>query len=301
MNIIEDIGRVIKAAEQESWGNAERKALKKVCDALGPPTIVAQALGISSATFFRWTKKETSDEHRPPPPKDRLLRLKNAVSSGEFELKLKGSRQDESKVAAFDAMMRAMTPQEVMGHSDRAVRTWMMRTGRPFVIASDSKMLEFIIKFMEEAPQVTAYFVYRDVKQSQEIESIYLQAKVSYEAFHRQLETKQVGQAFLDRVRAVPVLEESDIQVLSLGDYWTSYCMMEYGPEGFDKYGTTVNVWQEFLVDTAKPLQFESIRPIWLQLPTREAMMWRDRRWPALKKLAGISASADNVSGGVEI
>jgi len=280
------LDKIIAAGKNDLWGNAERADLKKLRVKLGSPTEVAQALGISAQSLFRWEKEEEGGrEFRPPPPERQLRKLKDLIASGHFDEKPKGELVEEGRANIFEVMMRTRTTQEVLEQSAFCERAWIMRTGRPFVIASDPRMVDFLIKFIRGQSAATIFFVYRDAKEGQELESFFRQAKASYEGFRAQIDARDDCKFFLDRIKAVPFCDETDAQMLGLTDFWTSFCMCEYSPEGFDKYGRSVNVWQEFLFDTAPSPYVEQKKPVWLELPAQEAMIWRDNRWPVLKKL----------------
>ena len=293
------LDRLVESSRtKETWNNDDREALKRLRAKLGTPTEIAEALGVSTATLFRWEKSEKMAKNllRPPPPARYLSKLKELVSAGHFDSKVEAKATDGSRMNLMDVFMRIRTVEEVMEQSQFCSRFWIIRSGKPFVIANDPKMLEFVINFMKSHPVVQAFFVYRDKKEGEELDSQELQAKLSFEAFLRQLQSSKVNTSIIGRLEGVPIFDEIDANKIGLCDPWVSYAMAEYSDAGYDKYGRSVNVWSEFAFETAQSSQFEQKKLVWLELPKNEAMMWREKRLPVFRRLLQSRKSTSSKS-----
>jgi hypothetical protein len=284
--IREDLDRVVESCRtKEKWNNADRKALHCVRKALGPPTKVAIALGVSVPTLHWWERQVDADkaeELQPPPPEPQLMKLYRVlpvdVAPPEPVL---AAIETEPKMPAV--ILKARTISEVLERAGYCDRTWTMRSGRPFVVLHDEKMLETMLEFLRKG-KTHAHFVYRAPKKGEDLENRFSQAKISFEALWKRISARTVPPSILKRIHKVPVAGENEANKLGLVDPWNSFCMFEYNEEGRAQFGRSVDVWQEVIIDTSPDPQIQNKRCIWLELPAEEAEKWRDSRIRLLEK-----------------
>jgi hypothetical protein len=250
---------------------------------LGSPTTVAEALGISTATLFRWERR--GDDHLKPPPARYLVRLKELILAGFFDSENRGKASGEGRKDMVEVLMRIRTVEEVTNQSQFCSAFWIFRTGRKFPIASNAKMLDDTMKFLMAKDKPILYFVFRDEKSQDEVDPQELQAKLSYDAFQRQLEKHEHGPSVKDQIRGLRILEKDDALHIGLSDPWISFAMAEYSNVGYDKYGRSMNTWLEFVFETGQSPQLEQRKVVWLELPASEALMWKQRRSEVFQRL----------------
>jgi hypothetical protein len=268
---------------KEQWDNRDREALKEFREALGPPTEIAQALGISVATLHYWEKQESAEKELRPPPSERQLRKFSDV------LAQRHLQSVQSKPGFYDVLLRMRNVGEIMERATVCSKFWVIRSGRPFLAGTDPKMLEFMINFMIEKETIS-YFVFRSPKDIRESGREF-EAKMSFDAMLMMLTSHSRGALVRPRIRAGLIETEETANRVGLSDPWISFAMAEYSPEGYRKFQRSVDVWMEFIFDTGKDPQKPEPQPVWLELPQNEALLWRERRIEILREAAARGAS----------
>jgi DNA-binding transcriptional regulator YiaG len=272
--IREDLDRVVESCRcKAKWNNADRKALHNIRKALGAPTKVAIALGVAVPTLHWWERQvdeSKAEEQQRPPPEQQLLKLYRML-----DLDVPATIGTEPKTPAV--ILKARTICEVLERAGYCDRTWTMRSGRPFVVLHDAKMLANMLESLRGG-KTHAHFVYRAPKKGEDAECRFSQAKISFEALWKRISAGTVPLSILKRVHKVPIADENEANKLGLVDPWNSFCMCEYNEEGRAQFGRSVDVWQEVIIDTSPDSQIQNKRLVWLELPAEEAEKWRDSR-----------------------
>jgi hypothetical protein len=269
----------------KGWTEKDRQLFKEICESIGAPAQIAQALGISVATLYRWQKREKGKakgaqeegQRRPPPSLQHLKRLRELVVTGFFN-STTAARPPKTLGGMADVLIRVRTLQEVQDQNQFCSKFWIMRSGRRFAIASDPKMFNSTLDFLEREPHAEIYFVFRDNGPDEKLDSLELNAKIAYCAFREHLDRDHVDSTIASRIKAVPLLSADEANAINLTDYWTSFAMAEYSEEGYSKCGRSVNVWSEFIFDVSQSPDVEDRRTVWLELPPLEALIWKDKR-----------------------
>ena len=276
----EDLDRVVESCRtKEKWNNADRKALHRVRKAFGAPANVATTLGVSVPTLHWWERQIDTDkatEMQPPPPEQQLIKLYHMLPSN-----LPTTTEAEPKV--LPGILTVRTPGEVLERSKYCDKSWIMRSGRGFVVLNDPKMFEDMVKFLLTG-KTHAHFVFRAPKKGEDVENRFSQAKITFEALWRRLSDGILPRSSLKRIHKVPIADENEANKLGLVDSWNSFCMFEYSEEGRAQFGRSVDVWQEVIIDNSLDPQIQNKRPVWLELPAEEAEKWRESRLRILEK-----------------
>lgn len=283
----EEFDALIQAcASKPKWSNDDRKKLRALRRSLGTPTVIAPALGISTATLHWWERQvgEGKEELQPPPPIDILRKLESFISPSVSISESTAEASRSVKLESNNGIAIARRTAEVLERAKYARKSWIMRSGTPFVVLRDANMLDAMIRSLSRENFVS-YFVYRaPSKEANSHVQIFL-AMATYEELRKKLAKSPAASTVLGRIQGIPVTDENDANKLGLVDFWTSYCMIEYNEEGLALFERPFDVWQEFVINESDAPDVQKSRLVWLELPTEHAKEWRRSRIALLKKL----------------
>jgi hypothetical protein len=282
---------VIEACETKpKWNNQDRLVLRQVRTALGTPSQIGPVLGVSVATLHWWERKVRAgqNELQPPPPAEKVRRLKDFVpGQGVVSVGWSAGTSVPAPEASSGFVITRRTG-EVLERGRYSRKSWILRCGTPFVVLRDERMFETMVANLREVQRISC-FVFRAPKKGANVDDPLFQAKATFDELWRRLSDRRIPGSILARIRGVPVTEDDDANRLGLTDSWTSFYMMQYNEEGRALFGSTVDVWQEFvIVDTEEP-EIRKSRLVWLELPAVQAMEWYERRIELLERLEHLA------------
>lgn len=273
------------AQNNPSWGNDERKLLREFREKLGSPAIVAERLGVSIPTIYSWEKQTSKiakkNDRQPPPPTKKLLKFRELILS----------REDKVTEEDVKILGKIRSAGHLFECGKYCKRFWTLRAGKPFVSLTDEKMLDSVVNFLKLPEGPFSYLVFPKYQffpvsgDNQKLSD----SKISCVGLMSKLKDRlpnSPGISHLDKMIPVEIEDESKAWELGLTDRWIAYAMAEYSEEGYARYGKSIDVWVEFSFDCSDQPQAERKEYTrWLELPTEQAELWRDRRQSFFNKV----------------
>ena len=292
----EDLEDILKdASERSFWSNVHRARLAKIRERLGTISEIAEVLGVSGPTIRWWERKESKEEElKPPPPLEKLKRLRDLVIERHFRSLIKagaktGTDRPTGAAGYYEVFVRLRGFKEVMERAQYCQNYWVFRFGRPFKAGFEDQVFKHTANFVREY-KTNIFLAYREPEQDDPEAPIY-EAKKSFSAVSQrisEIKDESLKRAMVEHLRGVP-LRPHEADKIGLVDPWISIVMGEYNDEGYRKYRRGLDVWTETLVEGS-----EAKEPVWLELPVAEAISWKQRRAgvlsEAVKRARGTAA-----------